>query len=541
LGPGYGGGDVVKPRTTAIIAVCSLALTLLAILDPWHTQVQTPVGRLVQASQLSSLTKIDMVNAAGEPLSEAGAVNADTAREFISVIRLLRSSREAAQRADLGFIGGAANLVLHNAGDRVEIRFGAVTLDGRHQWLSLDTSGPAYLVEKHLIDELLHLQGQLLSRKVLPSRPPAHARIELRGPGSWFQIEKGMVTWPALEGLQAPGSDPYIAVLRDALAALSFDDKPGDSPSCPPGLPAVVVRVGAETFEIQECAPCSPGRIGLSLGSRSGCAQADLWQQIWTWLAKPQLLAASWVLPTRTATGPFQLVCGERTVSVDPGMVDTQRLRDWWRRVDWSGRSLSVGSPPRPLCSVRGEGYEVHFGQVDGKWLAHRAPQPSAKVVLLRGVASNIEDLLRAESSRFLSRELISEEALSATRISIRDGAKQTVLDRSELVGVWSSQEQGLSELTSSELASVLLSALANLRAVDYVSSSERVRAPAKSGRRLTIDFAAPSDDASRHYEVWVVGAAAQSADRPCWAQVDDKPAAWLTPKACQRLLTKIP
>lgn len=541
----------MKPRTTAIIAVCSLALTLLALLDPWHTQVQTPVGRLLRASQLSSLTQIDIVDSAGEMLSiqrddenrwqstgaRSGPVDAEAVRELVSVIKLLRSSRAAPQVAGLGVSSDRANLVLHDASGGVEIRFGAVAADGRHQWLSLDASGPAYLVEKHLIDELLDLRGQLLSRKLLPSRPPVQARIQMRGPNSWFQIEKGTVTWQALEGLKAPSSEEYVAELQGALATLEFDQEPGEAPSCPPGLPAVVVTVGAETLKIQECAPCSPTRIGLSIGSRSGCAQADLWQKIWTWLAKPGALVEPRLLPTRIPTGAFQLVCGERELGVDPGDVDTQRLRDWWRKVDGAGHSLSVGSPPRPLCSIRGDGYEVQFGQVDGKWVAHSAQQPSAQLVLLRGVGQNIEDLLRADSSRFLSRELISEEALSATRISIRDGAKQTVLDRSELVGVWSSQEKGLSELASSELASVLLSALSNLRAIDFVSSSERVEPSAQSGRRLTIDFAAPTDGGSRHYEVWVV----PSADRSCWAKVDDKPAAWLAPEACQRLLTKVP
>ncbi len=539
-----------------MVAVCSLALTLLAIVDLWHNQVPSPAGRLLRASQLSSISHLTMVDGGGNVVAikkgqggiwlssdvKAGPVDADAVRELVSVLALLRSVRESPRNPESGLGDAAPEVKIGSAEGELVLAIGATTGDGRHRWVGVDGRGPAYLVENHLIVEILDLRGRLLSRSLLPSRSDQDQRLSLRGPSGWLMAENGQVTWQGLEGLGVAVSAEGDVQLRGALADLEFEDPTAQGPNCPAGSPVLLVEFGSEKFEIQECEPCSSDRIGLSIGSRSGCTAAATWQTIQEFLASPTQLMETGLLPTRDVRGPVRVVCGERELAIDPSDADAQRLREWWRRLDGLGRSVSVGSPPPTLCTLRGDNYELHFGQIDKTWQAHYAQSPAAQNVLLRAVAPEIRDLLHVEASRFMSRDLISEEALNVTRVSLAEGAQETVLERGELAFAWRSPGGELSELDASELALSLVAVLSTLRADDFVSPDERIVPSPNSGRRLAIDYATPTDSESRHHDVWVV-ARPKSSDqtRSCWAQVDAWPPAWLAKETCQVLLTKLP
>jgi hypothetical protein len=556
LALGSGGGDVVKTRSLAILALCSLAVTLVAIVDPFEAHVRSPVGRLLDASALSSLSQVEMVDASGTTLSiqkneegrwqstapNAGPVDGDAVRELVAVLALLRSTREGRRNAETGLAGKAASIRLHLPKrtvpkGTVEITFGAKAADGRHRWVAADESGPAYLVESHLIGELEELRGRLLSRKLLASRPGPEESIELRGTSNWFRINGGQVEYQDWGGLSAPISEIGDARIRDALAGLEFEGEQEQGPTCTENSPGLLVTIGTEKLQILECGPCASGGIGLALASRSGCAQADLWQELKTSLGSPGQLIEPGLLPSRDVSGPFRIVCGERETSVDPALADAIRLRDWWRNVDSAGGAVTVGKAPPSRCTIVGEDFEMGFARVDGKWIAHDLRSAGAEKTLLRDVAPEIQDLLNADASRFLSRALISEEPLNATRISIREGGAEIVLERSELVGVWRTKGEGRSELDSSELASRLLSTLSSLRAQDFIPASERKYPSRNTGRRLSVDYATPTEGETRHYEIWVVTADRAAA---CWALVDTKPPAWLSKVDCQALLTEL-
>jgi hypothetical protein len=552
LAPGSGGGVVVKTRQLAVLALASAALVVLALVDPWQQQDAVRSDRLVSSAQFASLKQVTLVDSAGAAMSiekdvggewrsvDQGEAPLDdnAVRELLAVMKLLRALRESPQsETRTPRSGGASLQYAWDQGSR-QLRFGSLSADGKHQWVGLGEEGPALLVEAYLLREIQELRGRLLSRKLLRSWPNAASPLELRRGEEWLRVAAQRVQWNGRDAA-APAalSETRAVQLRDDLAQLEFREALPPGAACKPEGLALQVQAGEQVLAIHSCSGCEPGSVGLVVGARTGCADASVWQRIVSLLVSPTELVELRFLPSREAPKSFTLACGQGELLIDAEAVDASRLQGWWHDLDASATSVSEGTQPFALCSLRGADFELRFGQRDGQWFALPAGGAEGESGLLYHLRPEAGALLHVGRAAFLSLGLISEDPLTSTRIAIREAGRERVLERGELADLWRAVGWPASDLAASQWALGLRSALSHLRATSIVEAGAPVPS-ASSGRRITIDFALPTSEGTRRYQLWVApDAAAAKGSGECWVQVNAESPAWVAPETCALLL----
>ncbi len=504
---------------------------------------------------MSSLSRISLVGDAGRVEIEkegpgqwrgAGAsatpVNPDAVRELLSVMTLLRPSRVAARKEEHGLGAGAAELGLKSASGQETVRFGAATDGQRYRWIGRSEASVSYLVEAHLVLEILAAIERLPSRKLFPSPWKVGESFAFTADGTSVRVdEKQQVSWSDREEASR-ASERQLASLRDTMRELEFSEGLPSALACQDGA-RYEFALGSRRTEIYECGMCGEQSMGLRSGAGAGCVQAQEWAELKALVASPIQLVERYVLAHRKAVIAFALKCGPVELEVDPKAVDPERLQEYWRAIDLGATQIRIAPPPPPLCTMKGQGFEVHFGKIGESWLAYSLPADSTAEPILRELHPDVGPLLRADEALFVSRKLISEDPLHATAIGVRQGAKEVQLTRGELLNHWLAEPSIGSELATSQWALGMREAVSRVEAESFVDTKARRRAFGKKVREISIEFVLPIQGQSAHYKLKVEAASPASATetRACRVQVNELPAAWLSEPDCQSLLVPIP
>jgi hypothetical protein len=537
----------VKNRSLAIIGVLSLALLLLAILDPWTAEPGEASGRVVAAEEVAALTRLAIEDPAEGRLEiikgpeglwrSADGRKADpgVVREVIAAMGLLRASRSMKPRPEHGLSADSITLVYQATGEPVRIRIGALTSDERHRWIQVDDA-KALLVEAHLIGELVEARKELLSRRLLESRPRSTEALRLSREDKYVQVQEGGVSWTGYtsELPPAPLSEAAFARLRDALGDLEVRAPVPNESLCRASTKRIVLERGDQSLEMRECGFCEGGLIALWTEAQAGCVEASLWEEVTRSVERPESLVALHVLPTRKVESAFTLRCGPQELEVDPAKVDDQRLQEWWQTIDAGARSVERRVPPEH-CSLTLEGQQkLIFGRIEETWYA-RVPNS----YISRALGPEAGALLRVDATLFESLDLISEDPLFATRIEVEEGGRSMKVERSaEIVDAWRSADGSQSDGVATEWALGMRGELARLRALRFSPRPPGQGLEKAKGRRaLGVDFENPVTGLGTHYQLWLVAGDAGE----CLAQVKGQGVVTLGAASCDRLLAPLP
>ncbi len=548
----------MKTKQLAILALCSLALLLLALLDPWHSPRATPLGRLLAADEIDSLRRIEIVAEPAESIAverrgdgqwqgvdmQGAPLNPQALRDLVSAMTLLRASRKAARRPAHGISEASAFLKLEFAGGTREFAFGNTSADGSKQWLGARDEGVSYLVETHLVREIFSARERLPSRKLLPSKPAAGQGLTWRGPTGWLKVHAGtQLEWSDREGSPARVSPLRFAEFREGLATLEFTEALAAETSCDQSRPLYELHYAEHSLNIRECGMCGPDSMGLKLGTRTGCVAAEHWLSLTRMIEQPTELLERLLLPTRKAESTFSIRCASKELAITPAKVDAERLQSWWSKIDRGASELTIAPPPPIVCTLEAEGWIVHFGEREGSWFAFQPPSEAGVESILWKLEPELGPLLRAEPSAFLSLHLIAQDPLHAIRIQVAEAGTSLTLVRGELLDDWKDSSGGLDAEAASQWAPKLAQALAGLRAQTFIPEAEQRKPAPRSGRRIEIDFALPSAEQSSQHQLWIRTAkpAKGLGASSCWAQVDTLPPARLSGEDCTVLLGPMP
>lgn len=531
-------------KALGVLAGLSLALLLLAIVDPWQGAPGRAGRLLVDPASAASITQLVLEDESsrfevvrqGEDAYQLTAplvapAETSAVQQMLQAMSLLRSRRQA-DVDDVDDLKTPALVIEYHSSEGTEqLSIGAASGDGRHRWVRSGTSKQAHLVEAHLVEEILSARSNLLSGSVLPFALSRTEPLRIEGPASWLSFQDQRV-WTS----DVPTPMPAAARAKELYAtvrAMRFDSvEARGNETCTPSR-TLRIEHGDRIASLEECGRCADSRVQVAVDQRIGCLDAEPWNALVAALEQPTSILDVELVPAQPVG--FSLTCGSEVLKVEAAKVELARLRGWTRDLNASVLGILPDQKLAERCTLElsGEpsGRKIVFGRAGHRWLAAPDDRPYT-LELEPAVAS----LLAVSALHFASLDLITEDPLFARRIELTRPAWPAPLAivRDELGGSWSDPAGAIPGEQATALADAIRTRLAMLGAERYLEPG--AAPPGKAALVIDIDFDAALGEGLHTYSVRIWRDASA-----CTASVNQGPRARLAPELCDQLDAAIP
>ena len=406
-----------------ILAVLALASVLLVVADPWRAPVAKGPANLWEETDPTTLRGVRLTSQAVqyEAIAEkdgwhclaprSGIADPAEVRRMLGSLRLLRSIRSAQRSVDHA-LGRTANVALTFPSGERTLAVGALTADGRSQWVAIDSEPLAHLVEAHLLTEFLTSVKALRNVHLVPWSVTASEALRIESENRWLQWQGQTMTWLDDDGAKREiRIDPDTALAwRDAFAKLVEAEGDCATP------PAMRISQGENVAVLSDAQCVAPTPLATLLAG---------WRDPWS-------LASMQLLPTARPTGDFTIRCQGTERDIAIAEVDQRALWAWWSALNQAPRGLIEKVSTTPLCTIRGGAWSVAIGRA-GEQLVASAPHPGQLFVL----DEEVQRRLQALATLFTSTSLVQEDAVFLQRLEIADGSQTRRWERGGQPGAW--------------------------------------------------------------------------------------------------------
>lgn len=494
-----------------VLAALTLASVLLVLVDPWRapsakgppnlwgdTEPTTLLGvRLTsQAVEYTAIAENDVWRSLAP---RAGIADPGEVRRMLGSLRLLRSIRSAPRSVDYA-LGSAANAVLtFPAGERT-VAVGALTADGRSQWLAFDNEPRAHLVEAHLLAEFLSSAKALRNLHLVPWNVSAGQALRIESENRWLQWQGQTVTWLDGEAEREIRIAPDTALaLRDAFTKLVEADEDCVRP------PAMRISQGENMAVLSNAQCVSPKPLATLLAG---------WRDPWS-------LASMQLLPSARPSGDFTIRCGEVERDIAIAEVDQRALWAWWSALNNAPRALIETVSTTPLCTISSGAWSVAIGRA-GQQLVGSSPHRGQLFVLDEDVQSR----LRLLATLFTSTSLVQEDAVFLQQLEITHISQTRRWERGSQPGAWTENGTDCPADLAQRLTA-LSQTLATLEAAEFIVDAGMRGTGAKKSR-IRASFDKALGDGQNHYEMTIWGGPSR-----CTVTMEAGTEAALDPRDC--------
>ncbi len=500
-------------------------MLLLAVFDPWARNESLDSSRLFDSHNVSELASITLAdgarvfaaerNAKGMWVTTApksGSASSTALARLRSALPLLRSMRQAKERPAHGTREGAPMLTLGFGPEKsVTMHVGVKTANAQSRWIRLGDAERVYLVESHLVAEILDSAMSLRSSRIVLWALSKTEPLRVSWETGAVEIEQTTMRW---SGNHPSGS--YEAVVDPVRAqhwmeSLEMLEETHDEGCVHP--PEIRIEQGDNRVQLLSTSCLDPQQLATVVAG----------------LEKPEYLAVMNLLPTRRPQEDFTINCGDTEREIQIGQVDQKALWAWWSGLDTSPRALTEKQGFKVTCTVRGSGWEVALGiGRSGRWLA-QSPHASFEFVLDAEALPALEPL----RDLFRSAVLIEEDAAFLRRVEIVDAKGSRAVERDDRDGSWSITGSQLDAEAVSDWAGALGRTLGTLQAESF-EGADTHRTLAKGGVKLVVEFESAFGDQLNRYHLDLFGNA-----ESCAVSVGDRAPATLATEDCAVLFRR--
>lgn len=507
----------MKRRELAVLVVVAVGSLLLALLDPWR--------ETDKASRTSFLGEGDVVGTVAVELRsqdgfyeasksaedawvcsspQPGLADSDAVRRMLASARLLRSIRSAPRAPQHGIDNDASVVTLSFFGGlKRSLTIGALTANRRHQWVAMDSDASSYLVEAHLVAELLASITSLRSLRVIPWAIHSQQVLRVEDAQRWLERDANVVRWNTTAGeVQEIVADR--GKLQSWLQALSKLMVEAEDCEAPPNLRIVQGNRSAQ-LSGELCVSSGPLAIVLSAWER------------------PLDLARMRLFDTQRPLRDFSIRCESEVRQVHIAQVEQDALWGWWAALDTAPQRLAIDAPYEPLCTLGNEEWTIAIGK-QGEDLVATSPHSGQRFVLRPEVEASLQNL----SALFRNTLLIKEDAVFLRRLSISGAGATTSWERSGQADSWSKSGGSPAPLETALALSNLARTLATLQAVRFVQAP---KTPKPSARTIESFFESAIEEGGKTYSLKLWGG-----PKACTVSIANGPHAHLLPQDCSVL-----
>jgi hypothetical protein len=390
-----------------------------------------------------------------------------------------------------------------SSGLKRSLTLGALAADGRHQWVAMDRDANSYLVEAHLVTELLASIKSLRSLRVIPW--PIHRQQVLRVEDSrrWLERDANIVRWSTAEG----GVQEVVAdrnKLQSWLQALSTLVVETENCAAPPDLRIVQ---GDQVAHL----------------SRELCVSSEPLKTVLSAWEHPLDLARMRLFDTQRPLRDFSIRCESEERQVHIAHVEQDALWRWWAALDASPQRLVIDAPYDPMCTLGNAEWTLAIGK-QGEELVATSPHTGQLFVLRPDVEASLQNL----SALFQTTLLIKEDAVFLRRLAISGAGATTSWERSGQADSWSESGGTSAPSETALLLSSLARTLATLQAESFVQSP---KPPGPPVRTIESFFESAIEEGGKTYSLKLWGG-----PKSCTASIANGSRAHLWPQDCSVL-----